>query len=203
MPESRWLRVFEECFESPDESHLIRATVAFDFRHGAGGLGIVAPLVAVLRRAPDFPDFVRQLARSATAFKPPLGFRGSIAVGRKDGDRGRIDIKRGGAIPIANLARFHALTNGVTISATLDRLVAAQEVGALDGETATGLREAFAVVSRIRLAHHAAQIEAGIAIDNLVDPGELAPLARTELREAFKVVAAAQKRLSAFVPLGL
>ena len=203
MSQSEWLRVFEECLESPDESHLIRATVAFDFRHATGGLEVVSPLVAVLRRAPAFPDFVRQLARSATAFRPPLGFRGSLAVGRKDGERGRLDIKRGGAIPIANLARFHALTNGVTISATLDRLVAAQEVGALDGETATGLREAFAVVSRIRLAHHAAQVQAGTPIDNLVDPGELAPLARNELREAFRVVAHAQKRLSAYVPLGL
>ena len=203
MSQSEWLRVFEECLESPDESHLIRATVAFDFRHAAGGLEVVSPLVAVLRRAPGYPDFVRQLGRSATAFRPPLGFRGSLALGRKDGERGRIDIKRGGAIPIANLARFHALTNGVTISATLDRLVAAQEVGALDAETATGLREAFGVVSRIRLAHHATQVQAGTPIDNLVDPGDLPPLARNELREAFRVVSHAQKRLSAFVPLGL
>jgi CBS domain-containing protein len=203
MSETEWLRVFEECLETPDESHLIRATVAFDFRHAVGGLEVVPPLVAVLRRASEYPDFVRQLARSASAFRPPLGFRGSLAVGRKDGERGRLDIKRGGAIPIANLARFHALTNGVTISATLDRLVAAQELGALDAETATGLREAFAVVSRIRLAHHAVQVEAGTPIDNLVDPGDLAPLARTELREAFRVVAQAQKRLGVYAPLGL
>ena len=203
MTQSEWLRVFEECLESPDESHLIRATVSFDFRHAGGGLEVVSPLVAVLRRAPGFPDFVRQLARSATAFRPPLGFRGSLAVRRKDGERGRLDLKRGGAIPIANLARFHALTNGVTISATLDPLVAAQEVGALDADTATGLREAFGIVARIRIAHHAAQVEAGTPIDNLVDPAQLAPLARHELREAFRVVAHAQKRLSAYVPLGL
>jgi CBS domain-containing protein len=202
MSQSDWLRVFGEAIESPDESHLIRATVAFDFRHAGGGLEIVPPLVAMLRRAPEFPDFVRQLARSATGFKPPLGFRGALPGGRKKSDR-VIDIKRGGAIPIANLARFYALTNGVTISATLDRLVAAQETGALDTETATGLREAFAVVARCRLLHHAQQIEAGVTPDNLIDPAELPPLARTELREAFRVVAHAQKGLSAYVPLGL
>jgi CBS domain-containing protein len=202
MSQSEWLRVFGECLESPDESHLIRATVAFDFRHAGGGLEIVPPLVAVLRRAPEFPDFVRQLARSATAFKPPLGFRGSLPGGRKSDDR-RIDIKRGGAIPIANLARFYALTNGVTISATLDRLVAAQETGALDAETATGLREAFGVVSRCRLLHHARQIEAGVPPDNLIDPADLLPLGRIELREAFRVIVHAQKGLGAYVPLGL
>src|SRR5262249_3773080 len=168
--------------------------------HAAGGLDVVSPLVSVLRRARDFPDFVRQLARSATAFKPPIGFRGSFALGREGAERGLLDIKRGGVIPIANLARFHALTGGVTISSTLDRLVAAEEVGALDNETGAGLREAFAVVSRVRIAHHAAQIEAGSHVDNLIDPGELAPLARNELREAFKVVSDAQKRLAAHTP---
>lgn len=200
MSRSEWVRVFEDCLESPDESRLIRATVAFDFRHGAGGLEVVSPLADVLRRAPDHPDFVRQLARSATAFKPPLGFRGSFALGRNGAERGRIDVKRGGVLPIANLARFHALTNGVTISATLDRLVAAQEVGGVDEDVATSLREAFAVVSRIRIAHHAAQIAAGVPVDNLVDPDDLAPLARHELREALRVVANAQKRLSAYLP---
>ena len=105
MSQPEWLRVFEECLESPDESHLIRATVAFDFRHAAGGLEVVPPLVAVLRRASDYPDFIRQLARSASAFRPPLGFRGTLTVGRKDGERGRLDIKRGGQLPITNLAR--------------------------------------------------------------------------------------------------
>jgi CBS domain-containing protein len=200
MSRAAWADVFEDCLETPVESRLIRATVAFDFRHAAGGLEVVSPLVSVLRRAREYPDFVRQLARSATAFKPPIGFRGSFALGREGAERGMLDIKRGGAIPIANLARFHALTNGVTISSTLDRLVAAEEVGALDSETGVSLREAFAVVSRVRIAHHAAQIEAGSAVDNLVDPGELAPLARNELREAFKVVSDAQKRLAAHTP---
>ena len=199
MTQSEWINVFGEVLESPDESHLIRATVAFDFRHAGGGLEIVPPLVAVLRRAPQHPDFVRQLARSATGFRPPLGFRGSLPD-KKDGG---IDIKKGGAIPIANLARFYALTNGITISSTLDRLVAAQEVGALDKETATGLREAFGVVARCRLAHHARQIEEGAPTDNLIDPANLPPLARNELREAFRVIAHAQKKLGAYVPQGL
>ena len=203
LPDAEWLRVFEDVLESPDESHLIRATVAFDFRHVAGGLEIVPPLVAVVRRAPKYPTFVKQLARSAAAFKPPLGFRGSITVAREGEATGRLDIKRGGAIPIANLARFYAVTNGITIASTLDRLVAAQEVGALDADTATGLREAFAVVARIRLAHHASLVEAGLPTDNLIEPSSLAPLARQELREAFRIIAQAQKRLSAYVPVGL
>jgi CBS domain-containing protein len=196
MSASNWADVFRDCLESPDRSHLIRANVAFDFRAVAGGLEVTPDLVTILRDAKNHPDFIRRLARSATDFKPPLGFRGSLP------DKS-FDLKKGGAIPIANLARFYALANGITISSTLDRLVAAQEVGALEAETAAALREAFEIVSRIRLDHHAACIEAGRAPDNLIDPKDLAPLTRVHLREAFRAVAAAQKQLAVYVPLGM
>jgi CBS domain-containing protein len=102
-----------------------------------------------------------------------------------------------------NLARFHALSNGITISPTLDRLDAAQASGGLDADTAEALREAVAVIGRLRLEHHAVQIAAGQAPDNLLDPGELAPIAQTDLREALRSVARAQKRLRVYVPPGI
>ena len=105
MSESEWQRVFRDCLDQPDRSHLTRAAVAFDFRHVCGGLQIVRPLVEIERQAPEHPDFLRRLARTATDFQPPLGFRGRLQID----DDGRIDIKRGGVVPIANLARFHAL----------------------------------------------------------------------------------------------
>ena len=196
MSASDWAQVFRECLESPDSSHLIRANVSFDFRAVAGGLEVTPELVAILRDAKNHPDFLRRLARSATDFKPPLGFRGALP------DKS-FDLKKGGVIPIANLARFHALANGITISSTLDRLVAAQELGALDAETAAALREAFEIVARIRLEHHAAYIAAGRDPDNLIDPKDLSPLTRVYLREAFRAVAAAQKQLAIYVPLGM
>lgn len=202
MPGSQWVEVFRTCLDSPDRSHLIRANVAFDFRKVAGALDVTPPLVAVLREAKEHPDFLRRLARTATDFKPPLGFRGALVVQSKDTTPG-VDLKQGGAIPITNLARFFALSNGITISSTADRLAAVMEVGALDTETAEALREAFEIVMRLRLEHHAAQIEADAEPNNIVDPAELPPLTRTHLREAFRAVAHAQKQLSIYVPLGL
>jgi CBS domain-containing protein len=196
MSASNWAQVFRDCLESPDRSHLIRANVAFDFRAVAGGLEVTPDLVGILRDAKNHPDFLRRLARSATDFKPPLGFRGALP------DKS-FDLKKGGVIPIANLARFHGLANGITISSTLDRLVAVQELGALDAEAAAALREAFEIVARIRLEHHAACIAAGRDPDNLIKPKELSPLTRVYLREAFRAVAAAQKQLAVYVPLGM
>jgi CBS domain-containing protein len=202
MSQARWEQTFRDCLGSPDRSHLIRANVAFDFRQIAGALDVTPPLVAILREAPGHPDLLRRLARSATDFKPPLGFRGSLVVKERGDSRG-VDVKQGGTIPIANLARFQALSNGITISATFDRLTAVEEAGALDGETAAALREAFAIVMRIRLDRHADKVGAGEPVDNVVDPATLPPLTRSQLREAFRAIAHAQKRLSVYVPLGM
>jgi CBS domain-containing protein len=106
-------------------------------------------------------------------------------------------------LPIANLARFYALSNGITISSTADRLQAVRAAGALDAETATALREAFEIVMRIRLDNHATQLEAGGEPTNVVAPASLPPLMRAQLREAFRAIAHAQKLLSVYVPLGV
>jgi Putative nucleotidyltransferase substrate binding domain len=39
--------------------------------------------------------------------------------------------------------------------------------------------------------------------NNIVDPASLPPLKRLQLREAFRAVAHAQKKLSVYVPLGI
>jgi CBS domain-containing protein len=199
MAGGRWQAVFAECLERPDRSHLVRAAVAFDFRHVLGGLEIVPPLTAVLRRAREHPDFLGRLARTVTDWEVALGRRDKLATERD----GRLDIKLGGALPIANLARLHALAGGITISATVDRLIAAEETGVLDREIARGLREAFAIVARVRHEHHARCVRDGRAADDRIDPGELSAPRRAELTEALRAVAAAQRRLAVFRPVGI
>lgn len=199
MSESRWRAVFEECLEFPDRSHLVRAAVGFDFRMVVGGLDVVPGLVEVIRAARRHPGFIRRLARTVTDLKVPLGRRGQVVTG----DDGRVDLKLGGALPIANVARLHAIAAGITISGTVDRLIAAEATGSLEAESAVELREAFAAVSRIRLEHHADCIAAGRPPDNRVDPLTLPPLRRAGLRDALRAVQGAQRRLSVFAPLGM
>ena len=199
MSESRWIQTFRDCLETLDWSHLIRAAVAFDFRHVAGGLEITPPLVAVLQEAREHPGFLAHIARTATDVDVPLP--NWFQVSRWE--RQEIDIKKTGIVPIANLARFHALSNGITISPTLDRLIAAEELGVLNKETTQSLQEAFTFIWQVRLDHHARQIREGRSPDNLIRPNQLPPLARKELREAFRAIAAAQQQLYRFVPLGM
>ena len=78
MTASRWRAILAECLEYPDRSHLVRAAVTFDFRHVMGGLDIVPPLVDVLRRAREHPDFLGRLARTVTDWEVPIGRRADL-----------------------------------------------------------------------------------------------------------------------------
>ncbi|HJS94672.1 MAG TPA: putative nucleotidyltransferase substrate binding domain-containing protein [Solirubrobacteraceae bacterium] len=200
MSKDDWLTTFDDVFREPDESHLIRATVSFDFRPTAGGLAVASELTARIRGARQHPPFMRLMGRIATGFSVALGFRGQLATGRDDAPDGKLDLKHGAIIPLVNLVRFHALAAGVTISPTLDRIEAVASVGELDRATADALREAFVVINGIRFEHHAAQVQAAVTPDNLIDPDALAPIARTDLREALHVVRRAQKRVGAWSP---
>jgi CBS domain-containing protein len=200
MSKDDWLRTFDDCMREPDESHLIRATVSFDFRPTAGGLAVASELTARIRAARQHPQFMRLMARTATGYPVALGFRGQLATGHDGDPPGKLDLKRGAIIPLVNLVRFHALAAGVTISPTLDRIEAVASLGGLDRATADALREAFVVINGIRFEHHAAQVQAGLTPDNLIDPEKLAPIARTDLREALHVVRRAEKRIGAWSP---
>jgi CBS domain-containing protein len=197
MSKAGWVRTFDECLREPDESHLIRASVAFDFRPAAGGLSLVPELTERIRAARRFPSFMRLMARTATGYPVALSFRGSLQTDR---ETGRLDLKQGAIIPHVNLVRFHALANGVTISNTLDRIEAVASVGGLERAAADTLREAYEVIARVRFDHHAALIAAGRPADNLIDPGELSPIARGDLREALLAVRRAQKAVGAWTP---
>jgi len=199
MSQSGWLATFEDCLTAPDNSRLIRATVAFDFRQSCGPLQVTPPLVQQLLRAREHPGFVRQLGRVTASYRPPLSFRGQISPNSD----GKVDIKRGGIIPVVNLARFHALTNGITISNTVDRLRASRDTGVLEAEPADELLEAFEIICRVRFTHHAECVDAGTKIDDLIALRKLTPIQQRELRDVFRSIARAQKRLSVYLPAGV
>lgn len=195
MAKSAWIGTFDRCLRAPDESQLIRASVAFDFRSAVGGLALTAELSDRIRRGRAHPDFLRLMARVGARTPVALNRRGRLATGRFDEPDGRLDLKRGAILPLVNLARFHALAAGVTISPTLDRIEAAASTGSLDVDSAASLREAFDVITRLRFAHHAARLAAGDPPDNVIDPGELAPIARGDLEEALRALRDAQRRV--------
>jgi CBS domain-containing protein len=182
---SAWRRLFLECFRVPDESHLMGASIAFDFRRVAGEPAIVPPLLETMRTAPEHPAFLELLAGMVSDVPSPLGFRRRLT--------GPVDVKRSGLLPVENLARYYALSSGLTTSGTLDRLVEAGRLGHLSGESLTSLRAAYIAISDVRLQHHAELLRAGRRPDNAVDTALLPRLTHAILQEALRVVDGAKR----------
>ena len=105
-----------------------------------------------------------------------------------------MDIKKGGLLPIQNLARYQALSRGITIQATLDRLAAVCDLDADAAQCGRTLREAYLTLKQLQLGHHADAVREGRTPDNTIDTRALRPLTRANLQEALREVAAAQTR---------
>ena len=95
-----------------------------------------------------------------------------------------------------NADRAPQLKAGAHVTATIERLRAASELGAIEPAVARTLEEAYDLFSTLRLEHQIQQLACGEEPDDHVDPNELSELARRYLRDAFHEVAAVQKSLS-------
>jgi CBS domain-containing protein len=151
---------------------------------------------AILLEPENRARLLPSMLRLALAPRVPTGFRGNIVVESSGEHSGTFDIKHGGLLPVVDIARFAALKAGATVTATIERLRAASELGAIEGADARTLEEAYDLFSALRLEHQIQQLERGDEPDDYVDPKELSELTRRYLRDAFREVAAVQKSLS-------
>ena len=194
-PIDGWVEMFVRWMDAPDAQSSVLASIGYDFREVAGPLDAEPALDDAIRRARERPAFLHQLARRALDLKPPTGFFRNLVVESKGEHAGRLDVKHGGITIVNNLARAWAVQAGVTAKGTVARLESATAEGTLEGSIATELAEAFHYLWQIRLEHQAEQVRAGVVPDDFVDPATLGPFSRSGLKEAFRVIARAQRLL--------
>ena len=198
-----WQAAAASWLENPtQEKALILVSLVVDGRP-VWGIRTGPPVPDAFKDARSRPELLRLLAQFALSHRPPTGFLRGLVVEHSGEHRGRLDLKRGGIIPIADLARWAGLAAGVTHASTAARLRAAAEAGTLEGDDARLLEEAHELIVGLRLAHQVEQLKAGIEPDDFLDPGELSPLTRSSLKEAFRAVAGVQRRIGSDVRLGL
>lgn len=191
-----WEHAAQSWMSDPtQEKALILASVIVDSRP-VWGVHTGTPVADTFRLAASYPRLLRMLARFALSHRPATRrFRGLVL--EHGGDHpGRLDLKQGGLVPILDLARWGAMSAGVTTATTSERLRAAAEAGTLTPADAHTLQDAFELINNLRLEHQVAQIRAGRQADDYIDPDELSALMRVQLRQAFRAVATIQKRVA-------
>jgi CBS domain-containing protein len=179
---------------SADPQVLIATSILLDGRT-VYGLPELDPR-AILLEPETRAALLGPMLRLAQALKLPTGFKGKIVVEDSGEHRGTFDIKKGGLLPVVDIARFGALKAGADVTGTVERLRAASELGGIEPADARTLEEAYDLFSALRLEHQIRQLARGDEPSDYVDPAELSELTRRYLRDAFREVAAVQKSLS-------
>jgi CBS domain-containing protein len=199
---SSWQQVARSWIADPtQEKALILSSVLLDSRP-VWGVHTGTPVADTFRLAPKYPTLLRMLARFALSHRPSARMFRGLAVESTGEHRGRVDLKRGGIVPILDLARWGAVSAGVTSASTPERLRAAGQAGTLAPDDAHTLGDAFELINNVRLEHQVAQLRAGRRPDDHVDPQELSALMRAQLRQALRAVAAIQRRVAAELRVG-
>jgi CBS domain-containing protein len=183
-----WQARFERWFTEPDVRALYETSIFFDHRVVAGTLDLTA-LDETVRAHRDDGVFLARMASGAGTSRVPLGLLHRVRS-TADGD---VDIKAGGINPIVALARVLAVEAGTTARSTTARLAVAADRGALGGDAAEELTEAFRFFQGLRLEHHLQAWRERRDLSNLVHLDELTPTRRRHLKEAFVAVARVQQ----------
>ena len=200
---SAWRAATRSWLDDPtQEKALILVSLIVDGR-AVWGLRRDPAVPDAFRAAREHPDLLRLLARFALAHRPPTGFLRDFVVEHSGERRGQLDLKRGGLVPIADLARWAGMAAGVASGSTTARLQAAAAAGTLDAADARTLEEAFDFLLWLRLDHQVGQLRAGVPPDDHIRPADLSQVTRGSLKEVFRAVAGVQRRVSVTLQLGL
>jgi len=125
----------------------------------------------------------------------------AISVDRSYALRGRwrrrkIDLKRQALLPIANVARWAALSAGSTALHTQERLQAAAGSPMLTAEDADSLADVFEIVQRMRLRHQLEQLRAGQTPSDTMGARDMSSIDASVLNEAIREILAIQRRMA-------
>ncbi|WP_322520544.1 putative nucleotidyltransferase substrate binding domain-containing protein [Guyparkeria halophila] len=184
-----WTQTFHDWIEQPESHSIMLATNFFDMRVVAGRESLLDRLWAAVRpMAQSNTIFQRRLANNALAIRMPLGFFRRLVVVDDEQHDERLDLKRYGLMPIADLARLQAVSLGLPELHTVRRLQAVARAGGMSDQAAAGLADAWRLFYVLRARHQARQARRGEPLDNRLDPDQLSGLERDHLRDAFRVV---------------
>jgi CBS domain-containing protein len=198
-----WQNAAQSWMSDPTQDKALILTSVIVDNRPVWGVHTGTPVADTFRLASSYPRLIRMLARFAVSHRPATRrFRG-LVVEHGGEHPGTLDLKYGGLVPILDLARWGAMSAGVTSATTPERLRAAAEAGTLAAADAHTLQDAFELINNLRLEHQVEQLRAGRRPDDHVDPEALSSLMRVQLRQAFRAVAVIQKRVAAELVAGV
>jgi CBS domain-containing protein len=192
-----WRQYFHTWIDKPEPMALMLSSIFFDLRAVHGDASLYDELHRdILARSQKNRIFIAYMADNALTHRPPLGFFRQFVLIHDGEHDDTFDIKHRGIVPITDLARVYALSEGLEPVNTTERLRAAGETGRMSAEMAENLEDALEFIASLRIRHQAEQIRHGRQADNFLPPDELSELERKQLKDAFQVIQTMQDALA-------
>lgn len=193
---SAWRKYFNTWINKPDPMALMLSSIFFDLRPVHGEKELFYELQSdILDKSRGNGIFTAYMAANALQHRPPLGFFRNFVLIHDGEHNDTFDIKHRGIVPITDIARVFALSQGLKPVNTTERLEAAAETTILSREMGENLVDALEFIASMRINHQAEQIRKGIRTDNYLAPDELSDLERRHLKDAFRVIQDMQETL--------
>ncbi len=189
-----WREAFALWMRAPTPQALLNAVIFFDFRALHGDAELAEDLRRWLSKQLHGNErFLRMLAESALATRPPLGLFGNIAP-----SGGSLDLKAQGTRLFVDAARVLALATGSEATNTAGRLREALSAAGAARQEIEAAAGAFQFLLLLRLRQQQPQGGDGGQVSgaNQLDPSRLNDLDRRILKESFYQARQLQRRLA-------
>jgi CBS domain-containing protein len=188
-----WQAVFDDWIDQPTPEALLNSSIFFDVRVIDGDASLLEPIQTHLAaRVPKSDIFLAMLTQTAVRSRPPLGFFRQFVLKSSGEHEDSLDLKHRGVALVNDLARVYALASGIGVANTQDRLIAARVAGAIEGELAESLIEAWSLIAHLRIEGQSNALANDQEPTSFVDPDTLSSLTRAHLKDAFATIKRAQ-----------
>ena len=178
-----WREEVDFWVRNPAPEALLNADIFYDFQPVAGDYALAVALRDAATELGRDPGFIRALSGTAARRGSALNIFGRF---RQEG--GRVDLKRGGLLPIVSGGRVLALRLGAKATATPDRWRVAVEQGFVRREDFARIDDAHEMILELILSQQIADLAAGHAPGTAVEVRRLLGLSRERLKQALKIV---------------
>jgi DNA polymerase-3 subunit epsilon/CBS domain-containing protein len=182
---SAWRHQVERWLSRTDPADILNADIFFDAVGVYGDTGLVEDLRNdAIAAAAESEAFLKLMSLAATDTGSAFNWVG----GFRTDERGRIDLKRLGVLPIFSAARTAALRHRIHERSTRARFAALRGDPAVPQRQLEALSEAHGLLMSAILRQQLADIESGTAPSSNVDPKALSALEQSRLKWALQQV---------------
>ncbi|MDP8171404.1 DUF294 nucleotidyltransferase-like domain-containing protein [Pasteurella skyensis] len=190
---SQWKEQFTDWIDNPNPTKLLHSSIFFDLDGVYGRTKWAEHLYSfIVQRARKNTIFLSALAHTAVLRTPPLGFFKNFVMENDGRHNKSINLKRRGTAPLADLIRVHALSIGSLAKNSVERLEHIIDAGILPRNQGQDLRDAFELLSIVRIRHQANDILEEQEPDNNIEPESMSDFERRNLKDAFLILSNAQ-----------